>query len=82
VSTSTDEYGTDTTFTVASSYGVDLESPYAYAIYRDASGAIIGGTYGFVDMVPAGGRASGTVSSYEPVPNVASAEVYVDQGFF
>ena len=82
VSTSTDEYGTDTTFTVASSYGVDLESPYAYAIYRDASGAIIGGTYGFVDMVPAGGRASGTVSSYEPVPDVASAEVYVDQGFF
>jgi hypothetical protein len=82
VSTTTDEYGTATTFVVASSYTQDLESPYAYVIYRDAAGAIIGGTYGFVDMVPAGGRATGEVTSYEPVPNVATAEVWVDQGYF
>ena len=54
VATTTDEYGTETTFTVASSYTVDLDSLYAYVIYRDA-GKIIG-TYGLVDMVPAGGR--------------------------
>jgi hypothetical protein len=82
VATTTDEYGTETTFTVASSYTVDLDSPYAYVIYRDAAGKIIGGTYGLVDMVPAGGRANGTLTSYEPVPGVETAEVWVDQGFF
>jgi hypothetical protein len=82
VATTTDEYGTETTFVVASSYTVDLDSPYAYVIYRDAAGKIIGGTYGIVDMVPAGGRANGTLTSYDPVPNVATAEVWVDQGYF
>jgi hypothetical protein len=82
VATTTDEYGTTTTFTVASSYTVDLDSPYAYVIYRDEAGKIIGGTYGLVDMVPAGGRANGELTSYEPVPNVATAEVWVDQGYF
>ena len=82
VATTTDEYGTTTTFTVASSYGVDLDSPYAYVIYRDTAGKIIGGTYGLVDMIPAGGRANGELTSYDPVPNVATAEVWVDQGYF
>ena len=82
VATTTDDYSTETTFTVESSFQVDADSPYAYAIYRDAAGTIIGGTYGFVDLVPAGGRAQGSISSYEPVPNVATTEVYVDQGYF
>ena len=38
VSTQTDEYSTETTFTVASSYEIDLETTYAYAIYRDSGG--------------------------------------------
>ena len=82
VSTQTDEYSTETTFTVASSYEIDLETTYAYAIYRDSAGAIIGGTYGFVDLIPAGGQAAGTVTSYEPVAGVATTDVYVDQGYF
>ena len=61
--TQTDEYGTETTFTVSSTYQIDLETTYAYAIYRDSAGQIIGGTYGFVDLVPAGGQARGTITS-------------------
>ena len=72
----------ETTFTVASSYEIDLETTYAYAIYRDSVGEFIGGTYGFVDLIPAGGQAAGTVTSYEPVAGVATTDVYVDQGYF
>jgi hypothetical protein len=82
VSTQSDEYSTETTFTVASTYEIDLETTYAYAIYRDSAGAIIGGTYGFVDLIPAGGQAAGTITSYDPVAGVANTEVYVDQGYF
>jgi hypothetical protein len=82
VSTSTDEFSTETTFVVTSTYAQDLDSPYAYVIYRDAAGKIIGGTYGFVDMIPANGRASGTLTSFDPVDGVATSEVYVDAGFF
>ncbi len=82
VATTSDEYSTETTFTVESTYEVDLESTYAYAIYRNAAGDIIGGTYGFVDLIPAGGRATGSVRSYEPVDGVETTEIYVDQGYF
>lgn len=82
VSTQTDEFSTETTFTVASTYQVDLETTYAYAIYRNGSGQIIGGTYGFVDLIPAGGQARGTITSFEPVEGVTDTEVYVDQGYF
>jgi hypothetical protein len=82
VATTTDESVTETTFVVASTYQVDLDSPYAYAIYRDSAGKIIGGTYGFVDMIPASGRASGTITSFDPVDGVATTEVYVDMGLF
>ena len=82
VSTQTDEYSTETTFNVSSTYQIDLETTYAYAIYRNGSGQIIGGTYGFVDLVPAGGQARGTITSFEPVEGVATTDVYVDQGYF
>jgi hypothetical protein len=82
VATSTDEFSTETTFVVTSTYAQDLDSPYAYVIYRDSAGKIIGGTYGFVDMIPANGRASGTLTSFDPVDGVATSEVDVDAGFF
>jgi len=82
VATTTDDYSTETTFVVTSTYGIDVDGPYAYVIYRNSAGEIIGGTYGFVDMVPAGGRASGTLTSFEPVDGVATSEVYVDAGVF
>ena len=68
VSTQSDEYSTETTFTVASTYQIDLETTYAYAIYRNSSGQIIGGTYGFVDLMPAGGQAAARSRRTSPSP--------------
>ena len=82
VSTSSDEFGIYTAFVVSSTYEVELELPYAYAVYRNAAGRIVGGANGFVDVIPARGRANGEVTSFEVVPHVAQAEVYVDPGFF
>jgi hypothetical protein len=82
VSTTSDEFGIYTTFVVSSTYDMELELPYAYAIYRDAAGRIIGGASSVIDLVPPGGRANGEVASFTVVPNVAEAEVYVDAGFF
>jgi hypothetical protein len=82
VATQSDEFSTTTTFTVSSTYGQQLDTPYAYAVYRNEAGAIVGGAYSFVDLVPSGGKASGEVSSFDVIPGVASAEVYVDPTFF
>ncbi len=38
VATSTDEFSTETTFVVTSTYAIDIDSPYAYVIYRDSGG--------------------------------------------
>ena len=82
VSTSSDEFGVYTTFVVSSSYDVEFELSYVYAVYRDAAGRIIGGANGLVDLIPPRGRASGEVTAFEVVPNVARADVYIDPGFF
>ena len=81
VSTSSDEFGVYTTFVVSSSYDVEFELSYAYAVYRDAAGRIIGGANGLIDLIPPRGRANGEVTAFEVVPNVARADVYVDPGF-
>jgi hypothetical protein len=82
VSTSSDEFGVYTTFVVSSSYDVEFELSYAYAVYRDAAGRIIGGANGLIDLIPPRGRANGEVTAFQVVPNVAQAEVYIDPGFF
>ncbi|MGH9227313.1 MAG: FxLYD domain-containing protein [Acidimicrobiales bacterium] len=80
VSTSSDEFGVYTTFVVSSSYDVELELSNAYAVYRDAVGRIIGGANGVIDLIPPRGRASGEVTAFAVVPNVARADVYIDPG--
>jgi len=82
VSTSSDEFGIYTTFVVSSSYDVEFELSYAYAVYRDAAGKIIGGANGLIDLIPPRGRATGEVTAFAVVPNVARADVYIDPGFF
>ena len=67
---------------MSSSYAVEFELSYAYAVYRDAVGKIVGGANGLVDLIPPGGRSTGEVTAFEVVPNVAQAEVYVDPGLF
>lgn len=82
VTTTSDEYGLTTTFTATSTYGEQIDSPQAYAIYRDAAGAIIGGSTGYLDFIAPNGSTAGEVTSWDLIPNVASTEVYIDPGYF
>ncbi|HET6950316.1 MAG TPA: hypothetical protein VFI47_08075 [Acidimicrobiales bacterium] len=82
VSTAAEEYGgLTTTFTVKSTYAQQLDSPYAYAIFRNANGAIVGGAWQILNFVPANGSTAGEISSFDQIPDVATTEVYVDPGY-
>jgi len=81
ITTSADDYGVSTNFTVVSTFAQQIDSPYAYAVYRDGSGTIIGGSYDILDFVPANGSIAGQVNSYELIPNIATTEIYVDTGW-
>jgi hypothetical protein len=82
ITTSADDYSVTTTFTATSTYAEQVDSPSVYAIYRDANGQIIGGSFGFVDFVPANGSVAGEIRSYEVIPAIAITEVYLDPGYF
>ena len=82
ITTSADDYGVTTTFTAKSTFGEQVDSPYAYAIYRDANGKIIGGSYDILDFIAANGSTAAEVRSFETIPNIASTEVYIDPGYF
>jgi hypothetical protein len=84
ISTNVDDYGAPTaSFTATSTYGEQIDSPYAYAIYRNAAGDIVGGSYGFMNFLPANGSTAGEITSYSSIPDVdgAGTEVYVDPGY-
>lgn len=82
INTSASDYNMKTTFTAKSTYAQQIDSPYAYAIYRNDAGEIIGGSYGFLDFIPANGSTAAEITSWEAIPNVASTEVYLDPGWF
>lgn len=82
VSTTSDDYGMTTKFTVKSTFAEQVDGPYAYAIYRNGEGKIIGGSYDILDFVPANGTAAGEILGYEIVDGVASTEVYIDPGIY
>jgi hypothetical protein len=82
ITSNTTEYGVETTFTANSTYEQQVDSPVVYAIYRNAEGEIIGGSYTYMDFIPAGGSVAGSVESYEVIPNVAETEVYLDTGYW
>jgi hypothetical protein len=83
IATSDESSQWKTTFTAKSTYEVQIDSPYAYVIYRNTGGDIVGGSYGFMNVLRAGGSTSGEVTSYEPIPGVdpAKTEVYVDPAY-
>ncbi len=81
ITTTADDFSISTTFTATSTYAQQIDSPYAYAIYRDAGGAIIGGSTGYLDFIAANGSTAGDVSSWDLIPNVASTEIYLDPGY-
>jgi hypothetical protein len=83
ISTSDESSQWKTTFTAKSTYEVQIDSPYAYVIYRNTGGDIVGGSYGFMNVLRSGGSTSGEVTSYEPIPGVdpSKTEVYVDPAY-
>lgn len=82
ITTRADDYNLTTTFTAKSTYAQQIDSPSAYAIYRDADGNIVGGSVGWLDFLPANGSTAGEVRSYDVIPNVATTEIYLDPGWF
>ena len=53
-----------------------MESVGVNAVYRNKAGTIIGGGFGVVDKVPAGGGASFKIESFIPFSRIATTEVY------
>jgi hypothetical protein len=82
ITTNADDYSITTTFTAKSTYAEQIDSPSVYAIYRNADGAIIGGSSGYLDFIPPNGSTAGEVRSWELIPNVDTTEVYMDPGYF
>lgn len=78
----------ETTFTMTSTYPVEIQEPKAYLIYRNAAGDIIGGARsggldGAMPFLPADGSATFTITAILPVQNladIAETEVYIDPG--
>lgn len=84
VSTTVDDYGAPTTnFTAESTYGEQLDSPYAFAIYRNADGEIVGGNWDIMSFIQADGSTTGDVTSLYTIEDIdeSQTEVYVDPGF-
>jgi hypothetical protein len=84
ITTTVDDYGAPTSsFTAASTYTQQIDSPYAYAVYRNTEGTIVGGSYGFMNFLPANGSTAGEVTSYSSIPDIdnSKTEISVDPGY-
>lgn len=79
ITTEGDEYGMlTTTATVDSPFTKDLENLEVVAVYRNASGDIIGGDFTYLNFVPAGGSAAVEVTGMGWEGDApAETEVYV-----
>lgn len=79
----TGDLGIDVTFTVASTYGEQLDTPAVGAVFRNSAGEIVGGASGAMNnFIPPNDSTGGEVSSIENVPEVVDIEVYVHPGGF
>jgi hypothetical protein len=85
INTTIDDYGAPTTaFTAESTYEEQLDSPYAYVIYRNASGDIVGGAWSTMQFLQPNGSTTGEVSALYTIEDIddTKTEVFVDAGFF
>lgn len=69
-------------FTATSTYDSQLDGPRAYAIFRDASGNLIGGYSTYMNFIAPGGSTAGQVETFDSIANVETAEVYIDPAIF
>jgi hypothetical protein len=85
ISTSIDDtYGApSTSFTAESTYDEQLDGPYAYVIYRNSDGEIVGGAWSTMTFLQADGSSTGEVNTYYTIDGVdeSQTEVYIDPGF-
>jgi hypothetical protein len=84
ISTSIDDWGAPiTNFTAESTYGEQLDGPYAFAIYRNSAGEIIGGDWDIMSFIQANGSSTGEVQSLYTIANIdaAQTEIYIDPGY-
>jgi len=76
------EYGgVDVNGVVTSTVGSDLEQVEVQVIFRDEAGKAVGGTFTYLDFVPANGTSPFTVSTYNDVPPGWTAEGYAVPSF-
>lgn len=77
VQTVPEEYGgMKTTGLLKSTFAEDLQDIEVTAIYYDAAGAIVGGTFTYAAFVPANGSIGFELSTFNNVPNLGKTEVY------
>jgi hypothetical protein len=75
VKTTRDSYSTKTSGLVSSSFSQDPEFAELVAIYRNSSGAIVGGARTFADTIPAGQTVAFSMSSLIRL-SVSKTELY------
>ena len=76
VTTSSDTYSMTTTGTVTSNVPKTVDNVRAVAVYYNASGAIVGGDFTYVDFIPAGASTSFSIDGLESIPGVVRTQVY------
>lgn len=84
INTTVDDYGAPTTtFTAESTYDEQIQGPYAFAIYRNSSGDIVGGDWDIMNFIQADGSSTGEVTGLNTVDDIdaGQTEVYIDPGF-
>jgi len=80
VAFTTDESTTRITGSLTSSLTSDQSALQLFAVYRDAAGAIIGGTVGAVESMPAGGTVPFEITDSPAPASTASVEIFWQLG--
>jgi hypothetical protein len=78
VKTKATDYGPTTTGRISSTFEEQVDDVRVDAVYKDAAGKVLGGSYTYVDFVPAGGQASFKVSTWSEInpKKVTQTDVY------
>lgn len=82
VTTTADDYNMTTTFHATWTYAAELNIyPSAYALFRDAEGKIVGGSYGSAAPEEGATEADVELTTYDVIPDVETTEVYLEPGW-
>jgi hypothetical protein len=78
IKTRATDYGPTTTGRISSTFEEQVDDVRVDVVYKDAAGKVLGGSYTYVDFVPAGGQASFKVSTWSEInpKKAAQTDVY------